>query len=91
MNQFIIQCDINREFLHQIDALRPHHLNYIKSKNNVLYGGVMLDETDKYKGICYVIKAGTLSDAESFVKEDPYLPVYSKYEITKFIQKIPKN
>ena len=49
----------------------------------------MLDEIDKYKGICYVIKADTTADAENFVKEDPYLPVYRKYEITKFIQKIP--
>jgi len=91
MSQFIIQCDINTEVSHQIDALRPQHLNYIKGKSNILYGGVMLGESGNYIGICYVIKADAISDAEGFVKGDPYLPLYRKYAITKFVQKIPAN
>lgn len=89
MDQFLIQCDINSDLLHQIEALRPNHLNYIKSKSNVTYGGVLLDEADKYKGICYVIKADSRTQAEDFVKHDPYFEIYRKFEITKFIQKLP--
>jgi uncharacterized protein YciI len=90
MDQFLIHCDINTDLLHQIDTLRPNHLNYIKSKSNVTCGGVLLDEANKYKGICYVIKADSRSQAEDFVKQDPYFEIYSKFEITKFIQKLPK-
>ena len=72
-----------------MDDLRPQHLNYIKNSSNVVYGGLMLDENDANQGICYVIKAETHSDAEGFVKNDPYLPIYLKYSIAKFIQKIP--
>jgi uncharacterized protein YciI len=89
MQQFIIQCNINSESSAQLNALRPSHLQYIKSKSNILYGGIMLEDADSYKGICYVIKANSMAEAEAFVKDDPYFDIYRNFEISLFIQKIP--
>lgn len=75
----------------EIKNLNDGHLNYLRSKRNVVYGGISKDERDQYDNILYIISCENYKEAESFAKSDPYFEIISQYKIENFIQKIPKT
>lgn len=71
---------------------RPAHLarmENLDAKGRVVLAGPLTDQT----GSLIVIEADSLSEVETFVKDDPYVVhgVFSRYEIHPFVQVFPKD
>lgn len=73
----------------QIEAIRPKHIEYIKSQKNIQYGGVITNEDDTYKGVLIIFYANDSKSAKEIIRLDPYFELYDRCEINNFNQKIP--
>lgn len=75
--------------LDKINDIRALHLDYIKQKNCIHYGGVITDENNQHKGIIIIFYANNLEDAKEFIENDPYFVLYNKCNTDFFTQRIP--
>ncbi len=90
MELFQIICKISPYNLVKMNSLRESHLLYIQSKGNeVVYGGLLLNDDQSISGIVYYVLSSSLKSASHFTENDPYFAIYSEIVVQKFIQKKP--
>jgi uncharacterized protein YciI len=81
----------NLNLIDKINEIRDVHLLYIKNNiENIIYGGVVNQDNQDYKGILMIIKANNINEAENFIKNDPYFELYKTSDINLFSQRILK-
>ena len=91
MHLFCCQTFFASGKLDKINDCRDRHVDYIKQKKSIHYGGVITDENNQYKGILIIFHANSIEEATEFIKNDPYFELYDKYLINFFTQRIPKT
>lgn len=68
---------------------RPQHFEgarKLKSQNNFIVGGAMLDDNDKMIGSAMIVQFETTDDLNEWLAEEPYIngKVWDSYEVIPF-------
>jgi uncharacterized protein YciI len=89
MRQFILLCYFKENSTEEINSLRKEHQGYIiRNANSISYGGLISDGATQTNGLMIILFALNKSEADEFVKNDPYFAVYKSYEVKDFEVKI---
>ena len=64
-------------------ATRPLHVEYTKTKGRVKFGGPFTGPNDEMIGNFSIIEAADFAEAESYVRNDPYMHagLFERYEL----------
>lgn len=92
MTIYSISCTIDpqKDDLRK-QLLKDHVAFIIENKDSLAFGGIASNQDSSMEKICYFLSANSPSEAEDFIRKDPYMAIYQgEVEILKFLQRIPE-
>jgi len=73
-------------------SLKEQHQRYIgQNSSRIVFGGLVPEMAESAGGVCIFIRAQNPSEVSSFLRKDPYYPLYRQVRIEAFIQRIPET